>query len=227
MFPSVSYRRRQRGGMTILLALVLLSIMSVAALGIANTSIRELTTTGTVLQGGKAAEAADAGLDWAIVWSDKANREAVAGSTKSSGFFAEALNAVLVDSSETIQSEGISRLGDLSDRAVRMASLASAGGTSGMVFNTADSLVAQGSTGGNRVIQKFDLDIRYLGSEGQLSGTTGGGAASADTDTASKSQTEHMVLVSAFGTANVDLGDGTYVSYRQRRDLINKIPPTQ
>lgn len=61
-------RSTERGGITILLALILLSAMTVGALALSQNSLREIGITGNETTGRKAFEMADAGLDWVITW---------------------------------------------------------------------------------------------------------------------------------------------------------------
>lgn len=66
--PAQAPRDRERGGMTILLALILLSAMTVGALALSQNSLREISITGNEATGRKSFEMADAGLDWVITW---------------------------------------------------------------------------------------------------------------------------------------------------------------
>lgn len=61
-------RTGEQGGIAILVALILLSIMSVAAFGLSRNALREIAITGNETVGRKAFEAADSGLDWVITW---------------------------------------------------------------------------------------------------------------------------------------------------------------
>ena len=63
-----SIRTSEQGGITILLALILLSAMTVGALALSQNSLREISITGNEATGRKAFETADAGLDWVITW---------------------------------------------------------------------------------------------------------------------------------------------------------------
>lgn len=63
-------RRRERGGMVILLSLLLLAIMTIGAMAVGQTALRDLAITGNEGTGRKAAEAADSGMDWVITWSN-------------------------------------------------------------------------------------------------------------------------------------------------------------
>lgn len=57
---------RERGGITIIVVLIILVVMTVAATSVASGAIRDLAISGNEGTGRKAAEAADAGLDWVI-----------------------------------------------------------------------------------------------------------------------------------------------------------------
>jgi hypothetical protein len=63
-----SFRARQQGGLTILMALVLLAVMGAATFSLSRNALREISMAGTLMQGNKAAAGADAGLDWVIIW---------------------------------------------------------------------------------------------------------------------------------------------------------------
>lgn len=65
---TASFRTRQQGGLTIIMALVLVGVMGAATFSLSRNAIRELSMAGTLIQGEKAAAAADAGLDWVIIW---------------------------------------------------------------------------------------------------------------------------------------------------------------
>jgi len=58
----------QRGGMTIIMALVLVAVLGAATFSLSRNVVRELSMSGAVVQGEKAASAADAGLDWVLIW---------------------------------------------------------------------------------------------------------------------------------------------------------------
>lgn len=63
-----STRRHERGGIAILLALVLLTLMGAMIFGLGRDSLREIAMTGNESIGRKAAEAADSGIDWTVMW---------------------------------------------------------------------------------------------------------------------------------------------------------------
>lgn len=68
MRRSDSSRRQEAGGITILLALVLLTLLGAMVFGLGRDSLREIAITGNESLGRKAAEAADSGIDWTVMW---------------------------------------------------------------------------------------------------------------------------------------------------------------
>ena len=66
--PSSSSRNAQKGGLTIIMALVLVSVLGAATFSLSRNVIRDLSMSGITIQGEKAAAAADAGLDWVLIW---------------------------------------------------------------------------------------------------------------------------------------------------------------
>jgi hypothetical protein len=68
MNPSRLRRPAETGGITILLALILLAAMTVAAFGLSRNTLREVAITGNEAIGRKTFETADSGLDWIITW---------------------------------------------------------------------------------------------------------------------------------------------------------------
>lgn len=77
----ISARHSQTGGITILVALVLLSIMTVAAMSMSQNTLRELAITGNESTGRKAAESADSALDWVLIWSNPNAASSILAST--------------------------------------------------------------------------------------------------------------------------------------------------
>ncbi len=59
--------------MTILVALMLLVLLTIAAMAMARNSLREIATTGFSRQGAMARNVADSGLEWSIHWLDVEN----------------------------------------------------------------------------------------------------------------------------------------------------------
>jgi Tfp pilus assembly protein PilX len=61
-------RTGEKGGITILLALILLVLMTTAAFQVSHSTLREIAMSGNESTGRKSTEAADAGIDWVITW---------------------------------------------------------------------------------------------------------------------------------------------------------------
>lgn len=68
----------ETGGITILVALILLVLLTVAAVGMSRNSFREIVNSGTVRQGSQVRNVADAGIEWSIYWLDIQNSIAAA-----------------------------------------------------------------------------------------------------------------------------------------------------
>ena len=218
---------RQQGGMTIVMALILLVVMSLAAFSLSRNAIRELTTSGHLIQGDKASESADAGLDWYLVWSLPANTSLAYSTTTSLGnnLLAKALtDLTALDWHTRLANDGLLLNTSSSmnwDRAALVTSQESQTADNQMVFdNTSTSAVYQAkNSGGSPVVQRFDLQIRWLGKDdltltGTASGSNGGG-------------TNYLWQVISTGYAAVPMGGGNYLRYQQRRELILTAPPSQ
>lgn len=70
-YPSPSV---ERGGITILVAFMLLVLLTVAAMGMSRNALREVVLSGTERQGVEVKNIADNGLNWSINWLDEQNR---------------------------------------------------------------------------------------------------------------------------------------------------------
>lgn len=222
-----SRRQRQRGGMTIVMALILLVVMSLAAFSLSRNAIRELTTSGHLIQGDKAAEAADAGLDWFMVWSVPANTSLAYSTTSALGnnLLAKALtDLTALDWHTRLANDGL-LLNTASsmdwDRAALVTSQEGQTADNQMVFdNTASSAVYQAkNSGGSPVVQRFDLQIRWLGKDDlTLTGTASG---------SNSSGSNYLWQVISTGYAAVPMGGSNFLRYQQRRELILTAPPSQ
>ena len=73
---------RQEGGITILVALMLLVLLTLAAIGMSRNSFREIVASGTTRQGSMAKNTADSGIEWSIYWMDLNNAPAATGTAK-------------------------------------------------------------------------------------------------------------------------------------------------
>jgi hypothetical protein len=60
--------RSQAGGITILVALMLLVFLSLICAGMTRNSFREILTSGTARQASMARSSADSGIEWAMFW---------------------------------------------------------------------------------------------------------------------------------------------------------------
>ena len=70
----------QSGGITILVALMLLVLLTIAAVGMSRNSFREVVSSGTSRQGAMVRNTADAGIEWSIYWMDLNNGAGAADS---------------------------------------------------------------------------------------------------------------------------------------------------
>ena len=71
--PTRHWQRPQRGGITILVALMLLVLLTIAAVAMARNSLREIASAGFGRQGAMARNVAESGLEWSIHWLDLQN----------------------------------------------------------------------------------------------------------------------------------------------------------
>lgn len=78
--PKSSVNSSQAGGITILVALMLLVLLTIAAVGMSRNSFREIVTSGFSRQGAMARNVADSGIEWSIHWIDVENGKVATGS---------------------------------------------------------------------------------------------------------------------------------------------------
>lgn len=220
-------RASERGGVTIIIALVLIVLMSLAAFSLSRNSIRELATSGSIIQGDKASAAADAGLDWFVVWSHPDNVALAIASTGAVGnnLLAKAITDIkrpdwhtALDSDGLLASTASSRAWDM---AAIIKSQESQMTTNEMVFdNSANATVLQSKNNtGNPVVQSFNLQVRFLGFQ-PITLTGGGGNASGGTNQAANGNQDTAWQVISTGNAAVPIGGGNYLRYQQRREMI-------
>ncbi len=72
-------RDSQAGGITIIVTLMLLVLLTVAAMGMSKNAIRELAISGTSRQGSMARNVADSGIEWAVYWMEDKNSPSATG----------------------------------------------------------------------------------------------------------------------------------------------------
>ena len=87
--PRTPRHPSQAGGVTILVSLLLLVLLTTAAVAMARNSLREIATSGFGRQGAMARNVADSGLEWSILWLDPDN-----GATTTTGSSAAKLTAL-------------------------------------------------------------------------------------------------------------------------------------
>ena len=73
-------RHSEAGGITIVVALMLLVLLTVAAVAMSRNSLREIVTSGFTRQGAMARNVADSGIEWGVYWIDLDN-STTAGTT--------------------------------------------------------------------------------------------------------------------------------------------------
>lgn len=207
-------RRSETGGVTIIVALVLVSVMGAAVFGLSRSSLRELAISGSVAQGTKADKAADSGMDWFMTWAHPDNVSAFAGVAGAEGALAQSL--IWIKRTDWLNysyaSLGANRSGLADwDRAVKLSSDSIAGH---MVFDTSQTAVVGQNTGtGNAIVQKFDIELRFLGQRS----TGGAGDPSGGTDPKAKGTMDLLWQVTSSGRADVT---GANISFVQRREAI-------
>jgi hypothetical protein len=72
----------QAGGITILVTLMLLVLITVGAMGMSKNALRELAISGTTRQGAMARNVADSGIEWSVYWMDATNAASAAGTAR-------------------------------------------------------------------------------------------------------------------------------------------------
>jgi hypothetical protein len=66
-------RPAQAGGITILVALMMLVLLTISAVGMSRNSFREVVSSGLSRQGAMARDLADSGIEWSMYWIAPAN----------------------------------------------------------------------------------------------------------------------------------------------------------
>jgi len=93
---SRSLKDSETGGITILVALMLLVLLTVAAVGMSRNSLRQIVIASTVRQGAEVMNTADAGLEWTMFWMYRPN--AISGApTASATGLVDILNKLQTD----------------------------------------------------------------------------------------------------------------------------------
>ena len=183
----------ESGGLTILMALVMLVVVTVAAFGLSRSSLRGVLITGNESTGRKAFEMADSGLDYVISWgSPYANTAATPTAATLQTNMGNLLNAI-----DTPDAPGAGGFIDPSGT-LRYKMLAS---TVGGDMTPSPSAYLQKSA----VTPAFDLEVRYLG-QVPLQNTGSGGFIKSN---------RSFWLVRTTGRANIGDTGQSFISQRE------------
>ena len=213
-----SRRRSEQGGITILTTLGLLVLLTVMVFSLGKSSLRELTTTGTVWQSAKASEAAEAGLDWFILWSIPNNAASATGYSRDTLVSAiQALNTGTTWSDPTINPHLLNPANPW-DRADSITSTPSATG-SDMVFANSGTGALQGGS----VVQSFDLMFRYLGVP--LINTVSSGLGNPSGPGTGTGRQAVLYQLQSTGKASIPTGSNAYMTYRATREMYLTVIP--
>lgn len=96
-----NFRNTQAGGITILVVLSMLVLMTVIAVGMSRNSLREVFIVGSSRQSAVVRQAADSGLEFAILWADEKKDASTPG--------AQALKGMLTDLLSNGDYQGLSK----------------------------------------------------------------------------------------------------------------------
>jgi len=216
-----SSRARERGGVTILLALILLTTMGVMVFSLSRDSLREIAITGNESLGRKAAESADSGIDWTVMWG--LDSRGIAGTDKQAVFNAvNQLSLAIAD--PTLRVQGVD--GTLNTQGTGYMSNSGTGilrayvypSTSGTDLNPSTANYTQKSV----VQQAMEIEVRYLGP--YPLGNTGAISSSKASGGGATGSQRFFFLVRSTGRANVNPGNQLFTSASQsfvaRRDAI-------
>jgi hypothetical protein len=77
--------RAETGAITIMVALTLLVFLTLVAVAMSRSSLREVVTSGTTRQASQARNDADSGIEWTIFWQDYLNAPVASGTAQSLG----------------------------------------------------------------------------------------------------------------------------------------------
>jgi hypothetical protein len=198
----------EHGGITILLALILLSAMTVGALALSQNSLREIGITGNETTGRKSFEMADAGLDWVITWGSptvpaqtETARQALQTGMKNilDAIDRQDLSGSLVGSKDaTLNTTGDGYISPISGTFRFYISSLDGAMAGSEIFPSTANYQQTGSI----VQPAFDIEVRYLG---DIPDVTGG------------AKKHSFWLVRSVGRANLT---GTGQSYISRRDTF-------
>jgi|GEM_PF-461794 len=215
-------RRSEQGGVTILTVLGLLVLLSVLSFNLGKNSLRELTSTGTVWQATKASEAAEAGLDWFLLWTNKDNWSNATSQGRNT------LVTAFQQMNTTGSWQSMTNISTTypNDRNVLIRSTELDANSDMVLSNTDATYYLQAATG-NVTVQSFDIGFRYLGDPGVaiISGAAGGSGNTAGNTTGRTGQNVNLYQVVSRGKASVPVGGTTYVRYTTLREMYMTATP--
>jgi len=213
LLHSEASRKAELGGITIIVALILLAVMTVGAFSLSRNTLRDATTSGYSLQGIKAAEAGDAGLDWFLVWGHPDNEPAATSTARQA--LVESMALMQVKNSPPtypgrpwdVAKDFISTDADTADD---------------MAFDTSGAKIKQNASGGNATRQRFDLFVRFLGEAeyGASGASESGDPAKGKANKSGASDLRWQAR--STGIASVDSGTLVYRSVREMVSLQSR-----
>jgi hypothetical protein len=206
---TLTFQGSQQGGMTIIMALVLVSVLGAAVFSLSRNVVRELSMGGTAIQGEKAAAAADAGLDWAIVWAQ--------------GCIS---NVVYTGANQTPINGQLALVNGLKNGL--------AGVNLGLpitIHGAADATMTIDNGGAGNTTQTFDLELRCLGGgrDGTWGNAPGGVGGSSSNSNASNNTNANITTLGPVAYRILATGSATPKSslaqtYQAQRELIATFP---
>jgi Tfp pilus assembly protein PilX len=216
---SPSLRHSEQGGVTILTTLGLLVLLTVMVFSLGKSSLRELAVTGTVWQGAKASEAAEAGLDWFILWANSDNASAATAYRRNDVVSSiQSVNAGVgtwVNGTFTASTW---------DRSARLTSTPTDTNTDMVFANSGAGFSQSAATTGNQVVQSFDVFFRYLGSPVTTTMSSGAGSPAS---IGSGQTGRNMILyqVQSTGKASIPAGGSNFIRYQTTREMYLTAAP--
>ncbi len=184
---------KEAGGISIVVALILLSVVTVASMGMSRASLREMLIVGNESTSRKAFETADSAMDWTLTWgSPYSNTTADPAAASLQASMTALLAAIYSDTNRSAYTDTSGTL-----RTVLT------GATIGGNMTPSTSSYLQSTA----VQPSFDAELRYLGAY-QLSNTT---------QSSLIKSSQSLWLLQTTGRANIA---GTNQSFISRRESV-------
>lgn len=195
-------RAGEQGGIVILVCLMLVALLSVTAFTVSQNVMRETAITGNVLQAGRADTAANAGLDWMLVWLEKGVTEGTTGMPP--------LAQSVFEKVEAFRSKP-----EMYHKAEKWNAQISAGG----------EMVLTGKDG--KILQAFDTRMEYLGASSQQDFRSGDITASGSTVVNNQNRETGNWEITSVGNALVHLGGDNYWKFQTTRAIKSELDNRQ